>query len=90
MKTLYQCETCGKQYESEDDCKLCEKKHGKPIHAEAIEYLMGGLVPTKIRINFSNGHSLVYVPEQLSQDSGHRAFQLAGWQLEAMARQQKN
>lgn len=36
---LYQCEICGTQFKSKEDCVKCEKGHQKELHIVKTRYL---------------------------------------------------
>ena len=65
---VYQCELCGAQYNTEDECKECENYHIKPVPVgiSCAKWLPKGLskangFPMKVSVTFEDGTTLVYI-----------------------------
>lgn len=68
VKTVYQCEKCGQEYDDEDACKECESQHIMPkeldtkyhyrfksrVSSSAFKY------PKLIRVLMEDGCSVIY------------------------------
>ena len=62
---LYQCEVCGTQYKSKQECQDCESYHIKPVKVSGTKWIpknAGGSdgLPVKIRVTFENGRTVDY------------------------------
>lgn len=63
---VYQCELCGAQYNTEDECKECENYHIKPVSIAGAKWLPKGLskangFPMKVSVVFEDGTTLDYI-----------------------------
>ena len=61
---LYQCEVCGTQFKSKEDCVKCEKRHQKELYIVKSRYLPytqdeSGM-PTTITLAGSDGRHYTY------------------------------
>lgn len=61
----YQCELCGAQYNTEDECKECENYHIKPVSIAGSKWLPKGFsktngFPMKVSVVFEDGTTLDY------------------------------
>ena len=66
---VYQCELCGAQYKSEEECKECENYHIKPVSVVCAKWLPKGFLkddpkadglPLKVSVTFEDGTTLDY------------------------------
>lgn len=67
-KMLYTCETCGHEFENEEDCLACEASHTHPVeitdavyeHFEKPFGHFGFEAPSRIKVKMDNGKVYKY------------------------------
>lgn len=57
---IYRCEICGGEYSSEDECKICETQHQKPVQVLKHKHAIGGRYPNLLQVEMSDGVSCYY------------------------------
>lgn len=62
---LYQCEVCGTQYKSKQECLACETSHIRPVRIGGAKWNAKNVgcsdgLPLKVTIVFENGATAEY------------------------------
>lgn len=71
VKTVYQCEKCGEEYSSRNECESCEKNHSAPVRImQRIMHYRSPLdtgdfhYPVKLWIEMDDGTAIPYYSER--------------------------
>lgn len=64
VETSYKCETCGKSYQTEEECAICEAFHCPAQEIVSQEFNprfgLNGKYPRNIVLLMSNGKKVIY------------------------------
>lgn len=65
-KVLYQCEQCGKQYQSKETALSCERSHLMPTEITSVKFDRDNkpMYPAQINIKLSDGRVITYHREK--------------------------
>ena len=59
-ETLFICELCGGEYQTEAECQACEQSHVHPTRIAGMKYSKGFKYPETLCVDFDNKHHIIY------------------------------
>lgn len=68
--TIYRCEKCGSQFNTEEAALRCEENHGVPVEIIDKKYKYEDMIygyPRSIEVKMSNGKTCEYVYSHIKE-----------------------
>lgn len=65
--TLYQCETCGARYYTEEECTKCERRHVGAVEIQDMYFSPCESYPTAFSVKMGDGALKIYRAENVAE-----------------------